>query len=240
VTASKQPALRLGFRLIRGFREQTAKRITAARAAHPFADVADLIERAGLNARERKLLADAGALRALAGHRHRARWQVAGIEPQRPLFGHAGPDEAVLALAPPATGEDTLADYAATGLTLGAHPLRQIRRQLRARRCHPSHTLETLPHGAMARAAGLVTLRQRPMTKSGVTFMTLEDETGMVNVVVWRQLAERQRRVLLKARLLGVDGRWESVDGVNHLIARRLHDWSDLLGTLDTRSRDFC
>jgi error-prone DNA polymerase len=85
-----------------------------------------------------------------------------------------------------------------------------------------------------------VTLRQRPMTKSGVTFMTLEDETGMVNVVVWRQLAERQRRVLLKARLLGVDGRWESVDGVNHLIARRLHDWSDLLGTLDTRSRDFC
>ncbi|MGH8151923.1 MAG: error-prone DNA polymerase, partial [Rhodanobacteraceae bacterium] len=100
-----QPALRLGLRLIRGFREDVADRISGARATHAFTDVADLVERAALDARERKLLTDAGALRGLAGHRHRARWQVAGIEPQRPLFGRASPGENAIAIAPPATGE---------------------------------------------------------------------------------------------------------------------------------------
>ncbi len=234
-----QPALRLGLRLVRGFDEAAAVRIGQARAAQAFANLADLVERAGLDARERRLLADAGALRGLAGHRHRARWQVAGIEPQRPLFGRASPDEASIVIAPPATGENTLADYAATGLTLGVHPVRQVRAQLRARRCQDPRNLRALPHGAAVRAAGLVTLRQRPATASGVTFVTLEDEAGTVNVVVWRDLAERQRRVLLQARLLGVDGHWESVAGVQHLVAQRLHDYSALLGALDSRSRDF-
>jgi error-prone DNA polymerase len=234
-----QPALRLGLRLVRGFDEAAAVRIGHARAAQAFANLADLVERAGLDARERRLLVDAGALRGLAGHRHRARWQVAGIEPQRPLFGRASPDEASIVIAPPATGENTLADYAATGLTLGVHPVRQVRAQLRARRCQDPRNLRALPHGAAVRAAGLVTLRQRPATASGVTFVTLEDEAGTVNVVVWRDLAERQRRVLLQARLLGVDGHWESVAGVQHLVAQRLHDYSALLGALDSRSRDF-
>jgi len=237
--ASHQPALRLGLRLIRGFPENAAKRIHAAREAGVFTGIADLIERADLDARERKLLADAGALRGLAGHRHRARWQVAGVEPQRPLFGQASPDEQAVAIAPPAIGENTLADYASTGLTLGVHPVKQIRAQLRARRCRPSRELRTLQHGSNVRAAGLVTLRQRPQTASGATFMTLEDEDGMVNVVVWHDLAERQRQVFLRARLLGVDGRWESIEGVQHLIAKRLHDYSPLLGALDSRSRDF-
>ncbi len=232
-------ALRLGLRLVRGFREDAAGRIHAARAQHPFTDTADLATRAALDARDRKLLADAGALRGLAGHRHRARWNVAGIEPQRPLFGHAGPGESPIAITPPAAGEDTVADYASTGLTLGTHPVKQIRAQLRARRCRPSRELRALPHGALVRAAGLVTLRQRPMTARGTTFLTLEDEDGMVNIVVWADLAERQRHTLLTATLLGVDGRWESVEGVQHLIADTLHDYSPLLGTLDSRSRDF-
>ena len=237
--ASRQPTVRLGLRMIRGFREEAAERIGTARARCAFADTADLVERAGLDARDRQLLADAGALRGLAGHRHRARWQVTGIEPQRPLFGHASPGESAIAIAPPGTGENTLADYAATGLTLGTHPVKQIRAQLAARRCRPSRELRVLVHGSHARAAGLVTLRQRPMTAKGTTFVTLEDEDGMVNVVVWPDLAERQRRVLLTATLLGVEGRWESVEGVQHLIAKRLHDYSPLLGALDSRSRDF-
>lgn len=233
------PSLRLGLRMIRGFREDAAERIRNARDACTFADIADLVERAELDTRDRTLLAEAGALRGLAGHRHRARWHVAGVEPQRPLFGHTSPEEHVIAIAPPSTGDNTLADYATTGLTLGPHPLEQLRAQLKARRCQRSRELHAMPHGANARAAGLVTLRQRPMTASGVTFVTLEDEDGMVNVVIWRDLAERQRRVLLTAKLLGVDGRWESVEGVNHLIAQRLHDYSPLLAALDSKSRDF-
>ena len=234
-----QPAVRLGLRMVRGFRIEAAERISAARTQHPFVDLADLVERARLDDRDRKLLANAGALRGLAGHRHRARWLVAGIEPQRPLFGLGSPVESDFVLPPPSTWDDTRTDYATTGLTLGPHPVGQLRRQLRARRCQASRDLKTCPHGSKVRTAGLVTLRQRPQTASGVTFVTLEDEGGMVNVVVWRDLAERRRQVLLTSTLLGVDGRWESVEGVNHLIAERLHDYSPLLGTLDSRSRDF-
>ena len=234
-----QPAVRLGLRMVRGFRIDVAQRISTARVHHPFVDAADLVERAELDARDRKLLADAGALRGLAGHRHRARWSVAGIEPQRPLFGFESPAESEIVLPPPSAWDNTRTDYATTGLTLGPHPLSQLRRQLRARRCQPSRELKAFAHGSKVRAAGLVTLRQRPQTASGVTFVTLEDEGGMVNVVIWRDLAERQRRVLLTSTLLGVDGRWESVEGVNHLIAERLYDYTPLLGVLDSRSRDF-
>ncbi len=235
----RQPTLRLGFRLVRGFREDTARRIETARRECAFTDLADLVARAQLDVRTRGLLAATGALRALAGHRHHARWSIAGIEAQRPLFGYTSPTEDAIALAPPTTGEDTLTDYALTGLTLGPHPVRQLRPQLASRRCQRSRELRRLASGSTARAAGLVTLRQRPATASGTVFVTLEDEDGMVNVVIWPQLAERQRRVLLTARLLGVDGRWECVEGVQNLIARRLHDYSALLGGLDTRSRDF-
>ena len=161
------------------------------------------------------------------------------MEPQLPLFGHASPDEQPVDLPAPSQAEDTLADYARLGLTLGAHPLQQLRPRLRQARCTDSHTLRSRPHSSQVRAAGLVTQRQRPQTASGVTFITLEDEHGPINVVVWRQVAERHRRVCLEARLLGVDGRWEHVDGVSHLIAHRLIDMSELLGSLDSRSRDF-
>ena len=103
-----------------------------------------------------------------------------------------------------------------------------------------SRTLQDIPHGRGVRAAGLVIMRQRPPTASGVTFVTLEDEWGTVNVVVWQDLAVRSRRVLVGSRLLAIDGCWEVVDGVRHLIARRLHDLSPLLGQLVTgASRDY-
>jgi error-prone DNA polymerase len=236
----QQPAIRLGFNQLSGFNEAAARRLSAARAQRGFRDVADLAERAQLPRRDLDRLADADALRGLAGHRNRARWNASGVEAVLPLFvGTPAAEEDAIQLAPPNAGEALLADYASVGTTLGAHPLQLLRKQLRGRRCRPSRELAGLPHGTHVRHAGLVTLRQRPQTATGVTFVTLEDEDGCVNVVVWRDLAERQRRELVGSRLLAVDGRWEAVDGVRHLIAQRLHDLSPLLGTLRVTSHDF-
>ncbi|EIL93482.1 error-prone DNA polymerase [Rhodanobacter spathiphylli] len=237
--ARDQPALRLGLRQVRGFREDVAERISAARAARAFVDVTDLCARTGIDRRQQELLAEAGALRGLAGHRHRAKWAVAGVEPQLPLFGRASPAEEAIALPVPSVAENLQSDYARTGLSLGPHPLQLIRSRLRAARFADSRSLRGQRHQSLVRAAGLVTQRQRPQTASGVTFITIEDEHGAINVVVWSQVAERQRRAYLEARLLGVEGQWECVDGVAHLIARRLTDMSAWLGELDSRSRDF-
>ncbi|AKC87674.1 error-prone DNA polymerase [Pseudoxanthomonas suwonensis] len=233
-------AIRLGLRLLRGFGEDAAVRIEQARAQAAFADVADLAGRAGLDAAMRECLADSGALRGLAGHRHRARWAAAGVEPSRPLLAaSSAPREAQVALPLPSAGEDMHADYASLGTTLGRHPLALLRRQLRARRCLASNELDGVESGRRILAAGLVTGRQRPQTASGVTFVTLEDEHGLLNVIVRRDLAARQRREFLQSRLLMVEGRLETSGQVRHLLARRLHDLTPLLDGLDVRSRDF-
>jgi error-prone DNA polymerase len=147
--------------------------------------------------------------------------------------------EAPAALAPPGEGEDIVADYASLGLTLGRHPVALLRERLARQRMSSAAELKSLPHGRIARVTGLVTGRQRPGTASGVTFVTLEDETGMVNVIVWRDLAERQRKELLRASLLTVYGTLEREGEVVHLIAGRLRDQTALLGNLVARSRDF-
>ncbi len=238
--ARPQPALRLGMRLVSGLREDAGRRVVAARAQAPFRDLDDLAHRAALDRGALAALAEAAALRGLAGHRHRARWQGAAVERQMPLFAGVAPAaEERIAIPPPTAFDDTRADYASTGLTLGAHPLALLRRALRQRRYARAKDLEALGHGRPARHAGLVILRQRPQTASGVTFMTMEDETGMVNVVVWRDVAERHRRVFLESRLLGIEGRMEMADGSRHLIATRLEDLSPLLGGLAAESRDF-
>lgn len=239
-SSQAQPAIRLGLRLIRGLAEKAARHIEQARDQRDFVDVEDLCRRARLDARARERLADAGALRDLAGHRHAARWMVAGVQPQLSLFGeHSTPLESVVALPEPTVGEDMRIDYATFGSTLGPHPLSLLRPDLRARRCRSSRDLLEIPHGRPVRVAGLVTGRQRPGTASGVTFVTLEDEFGLLNVVVWRTLAERQRRVFLQATLLQVEGTLENRQGVRHLIAGRLTDLSPWLADLDVRSRDF-
>ena len=233
-----QAALRLGFRQVNGLSQAAGEAIMAARAQRAFTDVRDLCLRAGLDGKARHALAEAGALQSLTGHRHAARWAVAGIERQHPLLP-GSPDEDAIALPAPAAGEDVTSDYRATGLTLGAHPLSLLRERLRRQRVVDSRQLRALPHGRGALAAGIVTQRQRPATAKGTIFITLEDEHGMVNVVVWSHVALRDRKALLGARLLAVRGRWEQVDGVAHLIARRLEDFSHLLGELQTSSRDF-
>ncbi len=238
--AKAQPAIRLGLRMIRGLREADARRIEGARRTQAFSDVDDLSRRAGLDARARETLADAGALHGLAGHRHHARWAVAGVEPQLPLFAElAATTEAPVNLPLPTTGEDLLTDYATLGTTLGPHPLTLLRDQLRARRCRSSRELADAEPGRPVSVAGLVIGRQRPQTASGVVFVTLEDEFGLINVVVWQHLAERQRLVLLQSQLLQIDGHLESAHGVRHVIAGRLRDLSTLLAGLDVRSRDF-
>ncbi|CAM3097501.1 error-prone DNA polymerase [Ectopseudomonas mendocina] len=235
-----EPAIRLGLRMIRGMREDDARRIEQARQSGSFRDVEDLSVRARLDASARERLADAGALAGLAGHRHQARWAVAGVEEQLPLFaGVSAPNEASLSLPAPSQGEDLLTDYATLGTTLGPHPLALLRQVLRARRCRSSHELQAVEHGRPVSVAGLVIGRQRPQTASGVIFVTLEDEFGLVNVVVWHDLAERQRRVLVQSQLLRIDGHLETEDGVRHVIAGRLTDMTELLTGLDIRSRDF-
>jgi error-prone DNA polymerase len=233
-------ALRLGLRQVRGLPADAALRIVEARREAPFRDVADLTRRAGLKASERARLADAGALAGLSGDRHRARWDSAGAELPVPLLAAATIREAVVELRAPSLREDVMTDYATLGLSLRAHPLALVRTELVRRRVSPARlTTDAANRGRAMRCAGLVTVRQHPGTAKGVTFVTLEDETGIVNVVVWRALAEKQHRVLLESTVMAVDGVLEASEGVHHLIAKRLHDYSALLPELGFNSRDF-
>ena len=199
----------------------------------------ELALRAKLSRKDMNALAAAGALGSLAGHRRHAAWLVAGIERRPPLLASAPIVESAPVLAAPTEGQDILADYASLGLTLGRHPLALLRPRLKKLSMITAAQLGTTPSGTPIRVAGLVTCRQHPGTAKGVIFVTLEDETGQINVVIWKRLAQKQRRPLLSARLLGVDGILERESGVTHLIAQRLTDHSALIGDLVTYSRDF-
>jgi error-prone DNA polymerase len=236
---SRQPAVRLGFLMIKGLSEPGARRIVYARLQKPFEDAADLVRRAGLNKRDLNSLAAAGALASLSGHRHLAHWLAASLERQPRLLEEAPPAEILPSLRAPTEGENIVADYGSTGLTLGRHPLALLRRRLRRMRLSTATELQALPNGTRARGAGIVTCRQRPGTSRGVVFVTLEDETGYLNVVVWNSLVERQRRELLGSKLLGVEGFMQKEGDVVHLVAHRLTDHTALLGRLATESRDF-
>jgi len=233
------PAVRLGFRLVQGLSQLGAERVVAARRSRSFDDLEDLACRAELNRHDLKCLAAAAAFAALSGHRRHAYWKVAGIETGAHILRDAPVAETPAILPPPTEGENLVADYASTGLTLGRHPLALLRARLSRMRFATADEIKLLPGGSPARAAGIVTGRQRPGTASGTVFVTLEDETGCINVIVWPHLTERQRRELLGARLMGVEGVLEREGEVMHLIARRLTDHSALLGRLATPSRDF-
>jgi len=238
--ARGQPAVRLGLHMLRGMGQDAADRIEMARAIRPFADVADLARRAQLDRGDLQVLAAGNALGPLAGHRRQALWQAAGAVPDKDLLRPTAPVEEVPVLAPPREGEEIVGDYRAQGLTLGRHPLALLRERLLARRFLPADVLHDFQNGQLARACGIVTVRQRPGTAKGVLFLTLEDETGNINVIVWPQLVEQQRREVLNASLLGVYGVWQREGEVRHLVAKRLVDMSHWLGKLDARSRDFC
>ena len=239
IVRTRQPALRLGLCLVKGLSDAGAKRLVMARTQRAFDDVDDLARRAALNRHDMEALAASGALASLSGHRRHALWDVSGIEKMPALLDGSPIDDGVAVLEVPSEGENIVADYSSLGLTLGRHPLALLRGRLQRQRMSTAAQLRTLPHGQIARVTGLVTGRQRPGTASGVTFVTLEDETGMINVIVWRDLGERQRKELLRSNLLTVYGTLEREGDVVHLIAARLHDQTALLGNLVTRSRDF-
>ncbi|HOL37066.1 MAG TPA: error-prone DNA polymerase, partial [Rubrivivax sp.] len=236
--------VRLGLDRIAGLAQEAAARIVAARAQAPFESVEDLARRAQLDAHALGLLARADALASLAGHRHQAAWGVAGVDTRAtPLLQRTRTHEAAAALPAPGAAEAVLADYRATGLSLVQHPLALLRAELAAFKVQPAAVLRGYPSGRLARASGIVTHRQRPETARGVVFVTLEDETGAVNVIVWPQVAAAQRRPLLASTLLTVYGVWQAEGApgheVRHLVARRLVDHSALLQGLATRSRNF-
>jgi error-prone DNA polymerase len=235
-----QPALRLGLRVVKHLSQEGAERLLAARTARAFVHVADLAERAGLDRRDLEALAAADALAGLAGHRHRAVWQVSGVERALPLLPpDTVVDEGVPLLRAPREGQDIVADYRSLGLTLRRHPLALLRDALAKRGVIPNQELWEQPNGRSVTAAGLVITRQRPGSASGVTFVTMEDETGYVNLIVWERVATEQRAALLESRLLLVRGALQREGDVMHVIAQRLTNLSALLGDLVVASRNF-
>jgi len=237
--AGGRAAVRLGLTLVKGLASDAGARVVEARKAGPFANVQDLAERAKLGSKDLGALASSGALAALSSHRHRARWDVAGVERPTALLTQVRFVEGAPLLRRPTEGEDIAADYRYLGVSLGRHPLALLRGRLEAAGVSAARAVAGLVHGTRVRAAGLVITRQRPSSASGVTFVTLEDETGYLNLVVWERLALEARKILLGASLLGVIGTVQKEGDVLHVIAERLVDHSELLGRLVTRSRDF-
>ncbi|OLL31652.1 error-prone DNA polymerase [Burkholderia sp. SRS-W-2-2016] len=234
-----RPAVRLGLSLLRGMKDGTAERIENARAVRPFANVNDLARRAQLDRHDLQTLADANALASLAGNRRAALWQSVAAVPEKDMLAGAAVQDDTPELGAPSEAQDIVADYRSFGLTLGRHPLALLRPQLQKNRLMPASTLHGYRDGRLARACGLVTVRQRPGTAKGVMFVTIEDETGNVNVIVWPSLLEKQRKEALGAALLAVYGTWQCEGNVRHLVAQRLVDMTHLLGKLPTVSRDF-
>ncbi|WP_186111479.1 error-prone DNA polymerase [Burkholderia gladioli] len=232
--------VRLGMSLISGMREEAAERIQLARAVRPFVDVADLARRAALDRHDLTILAHASALRSLAkGNRRNAIWTAAAAVPDKDILRGTERDDEAPALPPASEGSEIVTDYRAMGFTLGRHPLELLRDRLRADRLLPARELAQLRNGQFARACGIVTVRQRPGTAKGVLFITLEDETGQTNVIVWPALLEKYRREALGASLLAVYGVWQTEGKVHHLVAKELRDRSELLGALRVESHDF-
>ena len=236
----KEPATRLGFNSVKSFNLKAAIRLVAAREQRPFDNVEDLGRRAELSTIELEALAAADALTTLAGHRRLARWQAASHRLQRDLMQRASIDEhGAPQLRFAKEGQEIVDDYASTGFTLRRHPLALLRPKLRAMNLLSAAEMHDLPSGTLVRTAGIVTVRQRPGTAKGTIFVSLEDETGVINVIVWNHVIRSQRKPLLSANLLTVFGSLETSGRVRNIVASRLFNHSLLLGSLNLPSRDF-
>jgi len=240
---AKQPAVRLGLRQISGLHQEVAQKISEERCKAPFQTTQDLALRCQLDAGDLKALASADALQSLSGHRRQQVWEASALKPAPELLQGVPTDEEELLLQPAPEGEEVTFDYASLGLTLRSHPLQILREQLSKRKLLTAAHMHDYPSGRLVRACGIVTMRQRPQTAKGVVFVTLEDETGSVNVIVWKAVKEQFRHEVYQSRLLAVYGIWqrdeESGGEVRHVIAKRLVDLTHLLGALATTSRDF-
>jgi error-prone DNA polymerase len=235
----RQPALRLGLRLVRGLPRTDAKRIVAERTQQRFTSIDELAARAQLSRHSIAALAAAGALSALSSHRHDANWRALGVERLPGMIAKLSASEPAAALPAPTESQDILADYRHLGLTTGRHPLALLRPALTRKGFRSSSDLQQLADGSSVWVGGLVTHMQQPATASGVVFASLEDETGIVNIILWPKIFAAQRRCALESSLLVVDGTLQRRDRVAHVIARRLHNGSAWLGGIGRDSRDF-
>jgi error-prone DNA polymerase len=231
-------AVRLGLRQIKGLRESDAALLMAAREK-PYRSVRDLWLRAGISRAGLERLAEADAFRSIGLDRRAALWEVRALDPaaaaeRLPLFAAAEDlsREEPVALPRMPPGEHVINDYRSLSLSLKAHPVSFLRGELNARSIVEAGRLPALPRGRKLSVAGLVLVRQRPGTAQGVIFATLEDETGVANIIVWPKIFERYRGIVLGARLLQVTGRMQSEQGVIHVVAERLEDLSPLLARL--------
>jgi error-prone DNA polymerase len=236
----------MGLRMIGSLGEAAGRRIEKSRALGPFANTEDLTLRAQLDMKDLNALAAGDALMSLAGHRRQQVWDAAAQRRAPALLQGAPINEEALALPAAKEGEEIVFDYASLGLTLRRHPLALLRPRLARMKLLNAGELHDLPSGSRVAACGIVTVRQQPQTANGTIFVTLEDETGPVNVIVWRHVREAQRDALLRSRLLAVWGKWqrdeEGGGNVRHLIAERMEDMTPLLGRLgqlSSSSRDF-
>jgi error-prone DNA polymerase len=234
-----EPALRLGLRLVKGLSRDAAARIAAARAEQTLDSLTDLRHRAALDRRDLKALAAADALAALAGNRYQAGWQAALKVRRLPLLPGVDEEAPLPLLPPPSEGEAIVADYAHLGLSLRRHPLALLRTRLSELRLLTADAVRQVEPGTRVRTAGLAITRQRPASANEVTFVTLEDETGQLNLVIWKRIATRRRAALLQARLLGAVGEVQRESGVTHVVVSDLADYSSMLGGLVFRGRDF-
>lgn len=236
---AQYPAVRLGLHMVKGLSIDAAERIVAARSRRAFASTDDLARRAALDQHELGALARANALLALTGHRRQAKWEVAAMLPPPLLLRDAPIIEAPVVLPAATEGQEIIADYASTGLTLQRHPLALLRPRLQQMNLSTALEMKGFADRKLARTTGIVTMRQRPPTAKGTMFVTLEDETGITNVIIWPDLVDKQRKEILNAQLMTVYGIWQSRDDVRHLVAKRIVDHSHFLGELSISSRDF-
>ena len=234
-----RPALRLGLRLIAGLSEQAAKRLVEARKERAFSDPQDLALRARLNKKELEALAGANALATLTGNRHQAAWALAGIDTDLPLFESIPTQEATPMLRAPTEAQNISADYSSTGLTLRRHPMALLRDRLLKRRVLTAAQLRSTPTNTRVRVAGIVLMRQAPATAHNTTFVTLEDETGVINLIVWSSVSQKYRNPFLQAHLLEVGGRFQNEKGVMHVIVEDMVDRTRWLGAMRTAVRNF-
>ena len=232
-------ALRMGLRFIKSMRQTDWKRIQEARTERPFSSVEDVSSRTGLEDAALVRLAEAGALATLEGNRRKALWSARGLAHlEKPALDvsieERNPDFVDLD-----DFESVSWDYTQMGLSPHSHPLAQLRDELRAQRLPDAKSINAMRNGTRTRYAGFVICRQRPGTAAGVVFMTLEDETGFVNVVVWSRVFEKNALLIKSTNFLGVSGKLQAQDGVVHLIAQRF--WSPLVDKRPEKntSRDF-
>lgn len=232
-----EKAVRLGLRRVKGLSVETADKIVKARVMGPFEDLEDCVQRAALSRAETELLASADAFMEAGQSRQQSRWMAAATEHLNRDLPQLDNDQ--IHIAEFSENKEMLEDYHALGLSLRRHPMAFLRDQPPFSRCTKHQSLLQGHNGAFVRIAGLVTGRQRPGTAKGTIFITLEDETGNANVVVWPKTQEHFRQALLSSKLLVVEGRLEHSHGVAHVIAGKLTDHSAVLADLALRSRDF-